>query len=137
MTIDITTRAMTSDISPEYALREYRRGQAVWRLSWLPAHHLTHEQAQAGMELDEVLSDPAVVYDEAAQLWAADLATRLGIGVERAVILLAQRLAERLHREEWSEQGSDGPTAALLGWGRGAAVGHGAGSGARSQHRWR
>ncbi|MGW4356747.1 hypothetical protein ACWELJ_32150 [Nocardia sp. NPDC004582] len=135
MTIDITTRAMTSDISPEYALREYRRGQVVWRLSWLPARHLTHEQARAGMELDEVLSDPAVVDDEAAHLWAADLATRLGIGVERAVILLAQRLADRLHGDELPDEETAAPTAALSGWG--APGGHGAGSGARSQHRWR
>lgn len=134
MTIDITTRAMTSDISPEYALREYRRGEVVWRLSWLPALHLTHEQARAGMELDEVLSDPEVVYDEAAHLWAADLATRLGIGVERAVILLAQRLAERLHREDLPDEEPECPAGMLLGWGtaaQGAAV-----TGARSQHLW-
>lgn len=81
--IDITTTAMTSTISPEYAIREHRGSEAVWRLSWLPTHRLTHEQARAGMELDEILSDPAVVYDEAAHLWAADLATRVGIGVER------------------------------------------------------
>ncbi|MEC3956326.1 hypothetical protein VMT65_25030 [Nocardia sp. CDC153] len=69
---------------------------AHWQLSWLPARHLTREQARAGMELDEILSDPAIVEDEAAHLWAADLATRLGIGVERAVLLLARRLAQRM-----------------------------------------
>ncbi|MFE5286421.1 hypothetical protein ACFRAQ_15765 [Nocardia sp. NPDC056611] len=133
MTIDITTRAMTSDISPEYALREYRRGEVVWRLSWLPAQHLTHDQARAGMELDEVLSDPEVVYDESAHRWAADLATRLGIGVERAVILLAQRLAERLHRELLDEE-PESPAAMLSGGGPAA---HGpASTGARSRHLW-
>ncbi|WP_174416472.1 hypothetical protein [Nocardia concava] len=49
------------------------------------------------MELDELLSDPGVVYDEQAHAMAAVHAARLGIGVDRAVILLAQRLAERMH----------------------------------------
>ncbi|WP_198347741.1 hypothetical protein [Nocardia terrae] len=130
--LDITSRRMTSDISPEYAIRETRYGEVVWRLSWLPSQPLTHEQAHAGMELDEILSDPAVVYDEAAHLWAADLATRLGIGVDRAVILLAQRLAERMYQPD-----PDEPTepADLPDWI--AALPSGAMTGARSRHLWR
>ncbi|GAB2538822.1 hypothetical protein [Nocardia heshunensis] len=95
--IDITAREMKSDLSPEHAVRVSRLGQEEWRLSWLPRQRLSREQAQAGMELDEILSDPATVYDEQAQARAAIHAAQLGIGVDRAVILLAVRLAERLH----------------------------------------
>ncbi|MEV6096855.1 hypothetical protein [Nocardia sp. NPDC051981] len=135
--IDITTTAMTSTISPEYAIREHRGGEAVWRLSWLPTHRLTHEQARAGMELDEILSDPAVVYDEAAHLWAADLATRVGIGVESAVLLLAQRLAERMYRQDTpreTDEEDERPESILAGW---AATAHRPSTtGARSRHLW-
>ncbi|MFE3054543.1 hypothetical protein [Nocardia sp. NPDC059239] len=135
--IDITTTAMTSTISPEYAIRERRGSEAVWRLSWLPTHRLTHEQARAGMELDEILSDPAVVYDEAAHLWAADLATRVGICVERAVLLLAQRLAERMYRQDTpreTDEEDERPESILAGW---AATTHRPSTtGARSRHLW-
>ncbi|MET8423469.1 hypothetical protein [Nocardia sp. NPDC004860] len=135
--IDITTTAMTSTISPEYAIREHRGSEAVWRLSWLPTHRLTHEQARAGMELDEILSDPAVVYDEAAHLWAADLATRVGIGVESAVLLLSQRLAERMYRQDTpreTDEEDERPESILAGW---AATTHRPSmTGARSRHLW-
>ncbi|WP_433560527.1 hypothetical protein ACQP1O_22850 [Nocardia sp. CA-151230] len=133
--IDITTTAMTSTISPEYAIGEHRGSEVVWRLSWLPTHRLTHEQARAGMELDEILSDPAVVYDERAHLWAADLATRVGIGVDRAVLLLAQRLAERMYREDAARETDEEDERAesiLAGWTyRGPST-----TGARSRHLW-
>lgn len=64
VTIDITVRKMTSDVSPEYAVRVSGGGVEEWRLSWLPRRRLSREQARAGMELDEVLSDPGAVYDE-------------------------------------------------------------------------
>ncbi|MGW4245948.1 hypothetical protein [Nocardia sp. NPDC004722] len=107
MTIDITAREMKSDLSPEHAVRLSRLGQEEWRLSWLPRQRLSREQAQAGMELDEILSDPAIVYDEQAQARAAIHAARLGIGVDRAVILLAVRLAERLHLDPPPEHVAD------------------------------
>lgn len=85
------------DLSPGYAFRIIGRGEREWRLTWLPQRRLSREEPRAGMELDELLSDPAVVYGDRAHAAAAQPAERLGIGVDRAVILLAQRLAERLH----------------------------------------
>ncbi|MEC3917389.1 hypothetical protein [Nocardia sp. CDC160] len=134
--IDITSREMTSDISPEFAVCETRRGEVVWRLSWLPTRRLTREQAWAGMELDEVLSDPAIVHDAAAHLWAADLARCLGIGVERAVVLLAQRLAERMSsadvpRGSEKDIESEALLAGVVSSVRGSAA-----SGPRSRNLW-
>lgn len=132
--IEITEREMTSDITPEYAFRVYGMGSAVWRLTWLPDHRLTPEQARAGMELDELLSDPEVVYDGVAHALAADLARRLGILVEHAVLMLACRMAERI---EGSDTRTTTPTAlpepVLSGW---SAQHLPAVSGARSQRRW-
>ncbi|WP_405495498.1 hypothetical protein [Nocardia sp. NBC_00511] len=154
MTIDITAREMTSDLSPEYAFRVPGTGTGVWRLSWLPRRPLTREQAYAGMELDEVLSDPDAVFDEGAHSSAATLAARIGIGVERAVILLAQRLAERLHSTTVaasadgepgrdlasgteSEHGAlDFGISAALFEGRVRGIARPAPVGARTRHRW-
>ncbi|MFI6865668.1 hypothetical protein [Nocardia sp. NPDC050406] len=127
MAIDMTDRAMTSDITPEYAFRVPGPGARIWRLSWLPEHRLTREQARAGMELDELLSDPEVVYDAVAHALAADLARRLGVLVEHAVIMLAVRTADRLDPDSAArrEPVLSGPSTHL------PAV-----SGARSQQRW-
>ncbi|GAB4586128.1 hypothetical protein [Nocardia sp. IFM 10818] len=136
MTIDISPEAMVSDVSPEYAFRVSGRGEMVWRLSWLPEHRLTREQARAGMELDEILSDPAIVEDTTAHGWADDRAARLGIAVEQAVLVLARRTVERVHGElpaAWTDEfGATDPTP--LGW---YTPDHPPStSGARSQHLW-
>ncbi|WP_433715778.1 hypothetical protein ACQP2U_18430 [Nocardia sp. CA-084685] len=99
MTVDATDWTMISDITPESAYRQNRSGAAVWRLSWLPDRLLTREQALAGMELDEILSDPDIVHDRHAHADAAILAGRVGIISEQAVILLSKRMLARLrHR---------------------------------------
>ncbi|WP_196223865.1 hypothetical protein [Nocardia seriolae] len=136
MTIDITVRKMTSDVSPEYAVRVSGGGVEEWRLSWLPRRRLSREQARAGMELDEVLSDPGAVYDEGAQARAAGHAARLGIGVDRAVILLAQRLAERMYPDPGAGRGgaTELPVPVVVDPGYGSrAPAHG---GARSRRLW-
>ncbi|WP_405137296.1 hypothetical protein [Nocardia sp. NBC_01388] len=140
MTIDINQREMTSDITPEFA--RCAQGEQVWSLSWLPEQRLTREQAHAGMELDEILSDPEVVFDDAAHSEAAERAARLGILVEHAVVMLAQRLAERMHRETLPPCPADAelpplpqlPEPMLTGWF--TATYAPATTGARSQHLW-
>ncbi|MEV6773606.1 hypothetical protein AB0N05_33735 [Nocardia sp. NPDC051030] len=135
MTIDITTRAMISDITPEHAFRVYGHGDAVWRLTWLPEHRLTREQAHAGMELDEILSNPDVVYDDTAHNRAAERASRLGVDVEHAVILLAQRMAARMDRETGLGAAPvDLPEPILTSWFAGAPTP--ITSGARSRRLW-
>ncbi|WP_187703018.1 hypothetical protein [Nocardia yunnanensis] len=139
MTIEITTRRMSSDVSPEYAART----AGHWRLSWLPWRRLSLAQALAGMQLDELLSDPTVVDDAQAQAQAAAYAARLGIAVDRAVILLAQRLAERMNPDPaavradhgvwdplWERTSAPEPVAAH--WLAGARLGRHAS--ARSRH---
>ncbi len=98
MTIETTDWAMTSDRTPEYAWRTTGVGVAVWRLSWLPDHRLSHAQARAGMELDELLSDPAAVHDEPTHRKVAEHTAALGVRYEHAVILLARRMIDRLRR---------------------------------------
>lgn len=98
MTIHTTEWTMTSDITPESAYRD-GDGAQVWRLSWLPDRRLTEAQARAGMELDELLSDPHVVHDRIAQARVDGYADRLGMVREHVIILLARRMAERLHEE--------------------------------------
>ncbi|QLY28382.1 hypothetical protein [Nocardia huaxiensis] len=137
MTIEFSTRAMTSDITPEYAVRAHGYGEPVWRLTWLPEHRLTREQAHAGMELDEILSDPTIVYDDDAHSRAADRAARLGILVEHAVIMLAQRMADRMDRDgtaSGSDSGPEWPEPSQPEWP--VAQQTPAISGARSQHLW-
>ncbi|MEU7631316.1 hypothetical protein AB0C34_15200 [Nocardia sp. NPDC049220] len=97
MTIHTTEWTMTSDITPESAYRD-TKGADDWRLSWLPNRSLTRMQAQAGMELDELLSDPFAVHDRMTQARADTYADELGILREHAVILLAKRMAGRLHQ---------------------------------------
>ncbi|MFI1916491.1 hypothetical protein [Nocardia sp. NPDC020380] len=135
MTIQISTRAMTSDVSPEYAIRVAGKSGA-WRLSWLPELRLTGEQARAGMELDEILSDPDIVYDETAHERAAVRARRLGIPVEHAVIVLVQRMNERMARAdaaEWGAEPEPAGTNPRAGGRRDCAP---VAAGARSRHRW-
>ncbi|MEV4237691.1 hypothetical protein AB0J47_21220 [Nocardia sp. NPDC049737] len=98
MTVDTTNWTMISDITPESAYRQIGSGAAVWRLSWLPDRLLTREQALAGMELDEILSDPDIVHDRHAHADAAILAGRVGIIWEQAVILLSKRILTRLRQ---------------------------------------
>jgi len=98
MTVDTTDWTMISDITPESAYRQTGSGTAVWRLSWLPDRLLTREQALAGMELDEILSDPDIVHDRHAHADAAILAGRVGIIWEQAVILLSKRILARLRQ---------------------------------------
>lgn len=98
MTVDTTDWTMISDITPESAYRQTGSGAAVWRLSWLPDRLLTREQALAGMELDEILSDPDIVHDRHAHADAAVLAGRVGIIWEQAVILLSKRMLARLRQ---------------------------------------
>ncbi|MEU6584844.1 hypothetical protein [Nocardia sp. NPDC046763] len=127
---------MTSDLSPEYAFRVVGRREREWRLSWLPQQRLSREQAQAGMELDELLSDPAVVNNEQAHLAAAEHAARLGIGVDRVVMLLAQRLAERLQLDQEPGRTTDveAPIPILIDSSPGSrSPAH---AGARSRHLW-
>ncbi|GAB0108020.1 hypothetical protein JMUB6875_70230 [Nocardia sp. JMUB6875] len=136
MSIDMTAREMRSDLSPEYAVRVTGYGEGEWRLSWLPRRRLSWEQARAGMELDELLSDPAVVYDERAHAAAAMHAARLGIGVDRAVILLAQRLAERMHLDGGAAARDDDEATmpiVLEIFGESRRPAH---AGARSRHLW-
>ncbi|WP_067537477.1 hypothetical protein [Nocardia crassostreae] len=137
MTIDIGPEAMVSDVSPEYAFRVSGRGETVWRLSWLPEHRLTRDQARAGMELDEILSNPDIVEDTTAHGLAGDRAASLGIAVEQAVLVLARRTVERVHGglpAAWTAE-IDTTEPLLSGW---YTPGHVAStSGARSQHLWR
>ncbi|WP_433191953.1 hypothetical protein ACQP1G_24735 [Nocardia sp. CA-107356] len=98
MTVQATDWTMISDLSPESAYRETGSGAAVWRLSWLPERRLTREQARAGMELDEILSDLDSVHDRHAHADAAILAGTLGIIWEEAVIRLSKRILTRLHQ---------------------------------------
>jgi hypothetical protein len=98
VTIKTTNWAMTSDRTPEYAYRVEGAGAAVWRLTWLPDHRLTREQALAGMQLDELLSDPDLVQDTVIHGQVATLAAMVGVQYEHAVILLSRRMLKRLNR---------------------------------------
>ncbi|MBF6454796.1 hypothetical protein [Nocardia cyriacigeorgica] len=96
MTIHATDWSMTSDITPETAHRVPGESSTPWRLSWLPDRRLSAEQARAGMELDEIVSDPTLVYDQAALAHGAQCAGILGLLWEHAVVLLYKRLSARL-----------------------------------------
>ena len=95
MTIETTDRTMTSDRTPEQGFRVAGAGAAVWRLTWLPEHRLTRAQARAGMELDELLSDPDAVHDATAQEQIAHHAATLGVRYKEVVLLLSRRMLER------------------------------------------
>jgi hypothetical protein len=106
MNVHATEWTMISDITPESAYRTNGPGDRNWRLSWLPDRLLTREQAFAGMELDEILSNPAGVHDRIAQAEATKRADTVGIIWEQAVILLSKRIVARLrqHSDESQEQ---------------------------------
>ncbi|MFC8042938.1 hypothetical protein [Nocardia sp. NPDC057353] len=98
MPIRVTESDMTSDVSPEYAYLVSSGGAAAWRLSWLPERPLTREQAMAGMELDALVSDPALVGDPMAFALMQERAHRLGMVFAQALLLLATRMAARTAR---------------------------------------
>ncbi|WP_328395158.1 hypothetical protein [Nocardia sp. NBC_00416] len=101
MTIHITDWLMTSGISPEFAERAQTRHGSWWQLSWLPGRALSFEQAYAGMEVDEILSDPALVNNEKALAHAIALVDLLGLVWEQVVHLLANRVQARLLESEF------------------------------------
>lgn len=94
MTIYLTDWFMTSDITPETAGRSFA-DPSEWRLSWLPERGVSFAQARAGMELDEIVSDPASVHDRAALAHAMECADILGILWEQAVVRLYKRMMAR------------------------------------------
>ncbi|WP_378729906.1 hypothetical protein [Nocardia brasiliensis] len=96
MALYFTELSITSDTTPECASRTISRGRVAWRLSWLPDRTLTFEQARAGMELDELLSQPGSAHDGPALALANEYAGKLGMLREHVVILLAKRMAARL-----------------------------------------
>jgi hypothetical protein len=98
--IRITDWTMTSDLTPESAYRKTGAGERLWRLSWLPDRLLTRDQARAGMELDEIVSDLDSVHNRMAQARAADCAAELGLLWEQAVIMLSKRMIARLRLEQ-------------------------------------
>ncbi|WP_203236802.1 hypothetical protein [Nocardia panacis] len=101
MTLEITEWSIISDITPEWATRSGGSAREItaWRLSWLPDRALTREQAVAGMELDELLSDPSRVTDRVQLARMDDCADRLGMARDQAIVRLAKRIAARLQDE--------------------------------------
>ncbi|MGW4247219.1 hypothetical protein [Nocardia sp. NPDC004722] len=94
MTLHLTDRSITSDITPEVAYYIPDPGGGSWMLSWLPGRLLTREQALEGMRLDELLSDPLV--EGEAALWAGGVsAASLGVDLTEVVVRLVARIAER------------------------------------------
>ncbi|MFE6922303.1 hypothetical protein ACFVAV_14775 [Nocardia sp. NPDC057663] len=92
MAIQSTDDTLRSDRTPEYA---QRTGPDTWRLSWLPEYSLTREQALAGMELDELVSDLAAAHDRLAHAEISARADILGMIWQQALIKLAKRVGER------------------------------------------
>ncbi|GAA5051155.1 hypothetical protein [Nocardia callitridis] len=106
MTVYTTEWTMTSDITPETAYRDLEGAAPdTWRLSWLSDRRLTRAQALAGMELDELFSDPDGVHDRMVQAQLDIRADQLGMLRDQALIRLAKSMAERL-----SSDLPDGPT---------------------------
>ncbi|MCA2207333.1 MULTISPECIES: hypothetical protein [Nocardia] len=89
MAIYRTNRIMGSDKTPEQAVLG---GDGRWRLTWLPEFGLTTDQAVSGLRLDEILSDPDLVYDRMALAEATTCADRIGIILELAMVRLWKRL---------------------------------------------
>ncbi|MBC7303993.1 MAG: hypothetical protein H5T78_24000 [Nocardia sp.] len=94
MAIHGTDDILRSDRTPEFARRTETGG---WRLSWLPEYLLSREQAWAGMELDELVSDLAAVHDRLAHAEISARADTLGIIWQQALIKLAKRIDAREH----------------------------------------
>ncbi|MBH0779527.1 hypothetical protein [Nocardia bovistercoris] len=97
MTVYISASMMTSDITPECARRE--DGAARWRLSWLPDRALTRDQARAGMETDELLSDPTRVDDPMLHAAVEAGAAALGLPAEQVILVLSTRILARMAEE--------------------------------------
>ncbi|MFD3745591.1 hypothetical protein [Nocardia sp. NPDC058633] len=97
MVIRGTDDTLRSDRTPEFARRTDTGG---WRLSWLPEYTLSREQAWAGMELDELVSDLAAVHDRLAHAEISARADVLGILWQQALIKLAKRIDARQRGEE-------------------------------------
>ncbi len=107
MTLYSTAWSISSDITPERAFRVSPGRANTWQLSWLGRRTLTREQAVAGMELDELLSDPGRVFDQLQISEVDERARLLGILSEQAIILLARRVAERIRITEEIENRAD------------------------------
>ncbi|MFD6394231.1 hypothetical protein ACWF9G_03375 [Nocardia sp. NPDC055029] len=95
MTIHITPDDMRSTHSPEYAER-VGSDPEIWRLSWLPERRLSRDQAYAGMELDELISDLTAAGDRLAHAQINALADTVGIVWEQAIIRLYKRMLARV-----------------------------------------
>lgn len=94
----VSDQAIASDRTPEFAYRvPGSADNQEWQLSWLPGRRLTHRQALLGVLLDDLLSNPDLVYDTASHDLAVGAAAGLGIDVHDAVVALADRSAARLH----------------------------------------
>lgn len=117
MAVHRTGSSMTSDVSPEYAYRVHRGSGKPWRLSWWPGRPLTEEQAMAGMELDELVSDAALVHDPMAFALMQECAHRLGTVFAQALVLLAKAMAARaVHGEELDPgEPAEGPRGGDIG----------------------
>ncbi|MFE3193095.1 hypothetical protein ACFXHA_29085 [Nocardia sp. NPDC059240] len=127
MSLRISGRAITSDMTPETAhLVPGPRGGA-WVLSWLPGWDLTQEQAIDGMALDEMLSDPSAIEGELALELATLRAESIGLGLEDVVVRLAARIFERdriQHPQARADSGAgDSPARSALGPAGAHAVG--------------
>ncbi|WP_278262366.1 hypothetical protein [Nocardia sp. AG03] len=94
MTIHLTPNDMRSTRSPEYAER-VGADPEIWVLSWLPDRKLSREQAFAGMQLDELLSDVNATHDRMAHAQINAYADTIGIVWEQAIIRLYKRMIER------------------------------------------
>lgn len=101
---EIVAGILTSDLTPESAFQNDICRHDGWQLSWLPTRWLTYEQALAGMQLDELLSDPEIPFPSVHS--RADVyASMLGLTVGEAVETLFQRIASR--KTPVSKRGED------------------------------
>ncbi|MFC3965433.1 hypothetical protein [Nocardia jiangsuensis] len=115
MAVHSTGSRMTSEVTPEYAYRVPAGGGKPWRLSWWPGRPLSEEQALAGMELDELVSDPALVTDPLAAALMQERAHRLGTVFAQALLLLAKAMAARGAVEIAPGEPADGPRGGDIG----------------------
>ncbi|MBF6241331.1 hypothetical protein [Nocardia otitidiscaviarum] len=90
-----SSRSITSSRTQEWARRSADAVEPAWVLSWWPERRFTREQARAGMELTELLSEPEDQRDAGAGRRGAEIARELGITVAEAVSVLYRRRLER------------------------------------------
>ncbi|UGT43246.1 hypothetical protein LTV02_07620 [Nocardia yamanashiensis] len=93
MTLQSTDDLITSDRTPEFAIRI--PGGEHWLVTWLEDRELSREQAIGAMILDETLSDPATAAAELGLELAAVHAEQLGLDLREAVLRLSLRMLER------------------------------------------